>query len=328
MRLYRPQIKKERAKWFWFGLLGGLLVIFSLGGIKLFSLYGWGAGHVNPNITSRLVWWEAALGMIRAYPWLGVGIGNFPSAYLAFIAAEGQHTLFAHNYFLGLIAETGALGAVGILVLALAIGRHCQTHWAILQKRRSYLAGVLAVLLYSTINIGLEYLVNLMTLFIMLGVFLAPTISLEWKPKRSMIIIFGTMLMAAVPFLVSPFLASQHVVSGEDYYQQGNWSKARTSFSIAKEINPASWRAYQGEAKTFFSEYEEKGDKLALRHAITGQKRAIFYNKLNALLHWEMGQYLSEGGEFAPALSYYQNAFTFHKTNQRYRLSLENAKRQ
>jgi len=44
------------------------------------------------------------------------GIGNYPSAYLAFKVGIGQNTLYPHNFYLGLLGEAGIFGFVSVIL--------------------------------------------------------------------------------------------------------------------------------------------------------------------------------------------------------------------
>jgi len=66
---------------------------------------------INFSTIERLAHWQAAIRMAEAHPWLGVGLGNYAAAYdehrlVVWVNALGH----AHNYYLNLLAETGALG--------------------------------------------------------------------------------------------------------------------------------------------------------------------------------------------------------------------------
>ncbi|MFC1466995.1 MAG: O-antigen ligase family protein [Candidatus Brachytrichaceae bacterium NZ_4S206] len=77
--------------------------------------------HVTPitfSTIERLAHWQAALRMIEFNPWLGVGFGNYAAAYPAFRLLPWENALgHAHNYYLNIFAETGAVGLLTYLAL-------------------------------------------------------------------------------------------------------------------------------------------------------------------------------------------------------------------
>src|SRR5262249_44818113 len=72
----------------------------------------------NFAIVERLAHWQAAEDMARDYPWLGVGVGNYETAYPAYALLNWPLALgHAHMIYLNVLAETGLVGlaAYGIL---------------------------------------------------------------------------------------------------------------------------------------------------------------------------------------------------------------------
>lgn len=81
--------------------------------------------HVTPltfSTIERLAHWQAAVRMIESSPWLGVGFGNYAAAYPDFRLLPWENALgHAHNYYLNVFAETGAIGLIVYLVLWITI---------------------------------------------------------------------------------------------------------------------------------------------------------------------------------------------------------------
>jgi O-antigen ligase len=119
----------------WIGVAGvGLLGLLCLAAIGVIPssvtqplAEGFGVANVdvvNPtpltwSVAERLAHMEAGLGMFQSHPLLGVGIGNYPAAYphyqvAAVWAADLGH---AHNYYINIAAEAGALGFLAWILL-------------------------------------------------------------------------------------------------------------------------------------------------------------------------------------------------------------------
>ena len=65
----------------------------------------------NFALVDRMAHWFAAWSMFNAYPWLGVGIGNYGAVYSDFGLPEWPVSLgHAHNFYLNMLAETGLVG--------------------------------------------------------------------------------------------------------------------------------------------------------------------------------------------------------------------------
>jgi len=79
-----------------------------------------GVSITNENfaVVERLAHWQAALGMIQAHPWLGVGLGNYAAAYETYRLLNWPNALgHAHNIYLNVWAETGLFGLVTYFAL-------------------------------------------------------------------------------------------------------------------------------------------------------------------------------------------------------------------
>jgi putative inorganic carbon (hco3(-)) transporter len=75
----------------------------------------------NWAIVERMAVWQAAWGMFEAYPFLGVGPGNYSAAYQQFAMPGWPHAMgHAHNLYLNFLAETGAIGLFAFLVFWLS----------------------------------------------------------------------------------------------------------------------------------------------------------------------------------------------------------------
>ncbi|MEA3408071.1 MAG: O-antigen ligase family protein [Chloroflexota bacterium] len=75
----------------------------------------------NFSIIERLAHWQAAWRMFAARPWLGVGTGQYATAYASVALPRWQNPLgHAHNYYLHILAEGGLLGLASYLTLLAA----------------------------------------------------------------------------------------------------------------------------------------------------------------------------------------------------------------
>ena len=84
----------------------------------------------NFAIIERLAHWQAAVEMIRAHPWLGIGFGNYAAAYPAYALIRWPNPLgHAHNIYLNMAAETGLIGLLLYLLLWIVIGLQTGRAW-------------------------------------------------------------------------------------------------------------------------------------------------------------------------------------------------------
>lgn len=72
----------------------------------------------NFAVLERMAHWQAALAMWTDHPWFGVGIGNYEVVYDRYALPMWPLPLgHAHNYYLNIAAEAGAVGLVTYLLL-------------------------------------------------------------------------------------------------------------------------------------------------------------------------------------------------------------------
>ncbi|GAC1379412.1 MAG: hypothetical protein NVSMB33_04640 [Ktedonobacteraceae bacterium] len=74
------------------------------------------------STAERLAHWIAGIHMFLSHPLLGVGIGNYPDAYSQYFITIFANSLgHAHNYYINIAAETGAVGLTAYLLFLMAM---------------------------------------------------------------------------------------------------------------------------------------------------------------------------------------------------------------
>ncbi len=98
--------------------------------LQIADVRGAEVNEANFAIIERLAHWQAAVEMVRAHPWLGVGFGNYAAAYPGYALIRWPNPLgHAHNIYLNMAAETGLVGLLLYLVLWMAIGFQTWQAW-------------------------------------------------------------------------------------------------------------------------------------------------------------------------------------------------------
>ena len=77
----------------------------------------------NSNVTARETAFDQAWELFKEEPILGVGLNGFQVDPMV-LAAPGE-VVTPHNLWLGVLAETGLVGAIGLLLLAVTTGLNC-----------------------------------------------------------------------------------------------------------------------------------------------------------------------------------------------------------
>ncbi|MCA1554610.1 MAG: O-antigen ligase family protein, partial [Chloroflexi bacterium] len=93
-------------------------------GLNLFDPRAVVLTNENFALVDRMAHWFTAWNMFADHPWLGVGIGNYGVVYPSYGLREWPFSLgHAHNFYLNMLAETGALGLLCyVLFVASTIG--------------------------------------------------------------------------------------------------------------------------------------------------------------------------------------------------------------
>jgi O-antigen ligase len=97
-----------------FADVGALVDVRDVRGVKI--------NDANYAVIERLAHWQAAVGMIEAQPWTGVGFSNYQPVYEQYRLLNWPLPLgHAHNIYLNVAAETGLPGLLAYVVLWIAI---------------------------------------------------------------------------------------------------------------------------------------------------------------------------------------------------------------
>ncbi|MBI4395484.1 MAG: O-antigen ligase family protein [Elusimicrobia bacterium] len=111
--------------------------------------------HLEPD---RWSWWRSALRMWSRHPLWGVGPGAFGEAYPGFRADQrGLSSLYAHNFFLEMLAERGIAGAGAFLFSILVLWRRVREKAVGDHLLFSAALGLAGFLVYNFGNIAFSF---------------------------------------------------------------------------------------------------------------------------------------------------------------------------
>jgi putative inorganic carbon (hco3(-)) transporter len=86
--------------------------------VNVSDVRGINISDANFSLVERLAHWQAGVAMAEEHPWLGVGLGNYATAYPAVRLLNWPNALgHAHNIYLNALAETGAAGLTAYALL-------------------------------------------------------------------------------------------------------------------------------------------------------------------------------------------------------------------
>jgi putative inorganic carbon (HCO3(-)) transporter len=86
--------------------------------VNVTDVRGVNINDTNFALVERLAHWQAAVSMAEEHPWLGVGLGNYATAYPTVRLLNWPNALgHAHNIYLNALAETGLIGLAAYVLL-------------------------------------------------------------------------------------------------------------------------------------------------------------------------------------------------------------------
>jgi O-antigen ligase len=136
-----PPVIAER-----FSGIGDYFGVFDVRGVKV--------DDANFAVVERMAHWQAAAEMFATHPWLGVGFGNYEPVYPAYALPRWNDPLgHAHNYYLNIAAETGAIGLLAYLFFWSAVTWHA---WRAIRQSSGMQRGIAAGLLGMIIALALH----------------------------------------------------------------------------------------------------------------------------------------------------------------------------
>ena len=257
----------------------------------------------NP-IVLRLYNFESGLKVFLEKPALGAGVGNFWIAYPKYRPLLGNETRYAHNNFIQVLAESGPIAEIGMLILIayllLAAKKIADSGDALLMSVWSGLFVVWSAWLW---DFGL-YAPELASVFFVL--FAAVVTGVEnAEEKKAPALTLGLLaLLSAVLCFVSLWIfAEQRLVKKVEF--EFSYGDPKTAKALAlKAIKMMPIDDYP-EIVMAWSLAREKADAASV---LSHYRRAIQLNPRFAFWHRELGDYYVHDGELKLAEFEYLNA--------------------
>lgn len=232
----------------------------------------------------RFVNWLQAGRVLATAPLLGVGLGNYEAAVPAQVFPGEPASIYAHNFFLQLAAETGVPLFILLLVVSLPF---IKKNRARLLRRENALfaAASIQILFFSFFDVGIYFFAAGISLAVV-----ASQIVPADSPPRTRHFIAAVLL--ALPLLVNEAGASQQR-SGDLWLSRQDRAQASAHYRRALAYAPWAFRAWLGLAHIAW----EKND-LAETERFSGNVLRLFpdqpyANYLSSRAAWSRGAYLT-----------------------------------
>lgn len=131
------------------------------------------------SITDRLSYWKGGMEMFKEKPWLGWGLGSYKDIYPRFQSRAESYAKYPHNYYVGVLSETGIVGAVPFYLFILTL-----LYWGIKRYKEQItenkgeilssvlFLSVLGSVLHSGVDFDWRFGANFIAFFVFSGLFL------------------------------------------------------------------------------------------------------------------------------------------------------------
>ncbi len=262
-----------------------LVLVFSL--LLIFKLS-------QLEVSNRLLWWQGAVKMFVTRPLTGIGLGNFARYYSQF-KTQGLNSLYAHNYYLQLLAENGIfsfLGFLGILMIYFLWQR--EKNWGISM-------GMTALLIHNFIDYNLSIPGVALTFWILLGLEMNPAsirCRVNLKGKKYFLVVLTILLLFFSYFITRFFLANRFYARGLYYFNtEKNLPKAERELLTSLKLDPEYTPTYQVLSTVYTQYFPQNKSVHWLEHALTLIGQAINKEKKyapywldKAWIHYLLGE--------------------------------------
>lgn len=288
------------------------------------------------SASTRVLWSQDALKIVKDYPFFGIGGGGWESAYYGY-QSYLYWTKYVHNDFAQMWAEAGTIGLLAyVAFLAMLVIGGAKTYWKARTAQRSKMillatlgAGVLAYTAHSLIELNAAFVSTGLVFWVVIGI-LGSLIKPAQEPdtvttkKR-----FALPAAAGYSFVV--FIAVVMLALGGSYARaaqvamaQGHTQAAVQFLNTAISFDPWNAEYHRTLGEKLLELYSQTGNRqllqLAEQHAAKAKKLQPTHPSNSVLL----GNVFFNQGEIEGALNVYQRAIELQPYNVKlYELKLQ-----
>lgn len=272
------------------------------------------------SISDRLIWWKAAISMFKDYPISGVGFGNYSALCLTYRPEMSLNTMFTHNSFLQILAETGVVGIIAFIAAAYAVKRNVfinRENGVYDPYTKASLISLSAFLIVNIVDYSLLVPLNMLTFFIIAGI-IYKTKTILRKNKKTASIILIPVFFAIYVFSML-LIAEHYYAEGNMFYNTGAYDKAIEMYEkavIYDSKNPVYWHMI-AESEFEMSKLPENIDKSKeyVLRAIKNDLNAEKYYRHSSQLKFGLAYLYKISGDNERAQEYAALAGKYDKFN-------------
>lgn len=202
----------------------------------------------QPEVSNRLLWWQGALKMFLSRPLTGIGLGNFARYYPQF-KTQGLSSLYAHNYYLQILAENGVFVLLSLFSVLIYFFRSARPSDKQREKNFAIYTGITALLIHNFIDYNLAIPGVALTFWTLLGLEMKP--GPDWcrinlKGKKYFLVVLTILLLIFSYYPIKFFLANRSYARGLYYFNnEKNLPKAERELLTSLKLDPQYTPTYQ-----------------------------------------------------------------------------------
>lgn len=197
--------------------------------------------------TLRMSNWNQAARVIASSPFWGVGLGNYETAVSYFTRANEAKSIYAHNFFLQFIAETGIITSFFLALLLLSLRKKLQPLHPRNSEKALYISVFFILLTYNLIDIGFYFFpAGLAGVIVLSQIYPAHEYKSTKSPSKR-----HTYAALAASFLLGLLLAADafsesYRVEADILNLQKQYREAEVDYKRSLIFNPYNFRALIG----------------------------------------------------------------------------------
>jgi len=262
----------------------------------------------SSSVVGRLSFWQVAWNMAMAHPYTGLGLGTYHLAYNSFRIDDKWWSMFAHNNYLQIWAETGIFALLSFLVFFFLFYIFAINGIRTAHKDGLY-RGLLAACLAFLLHTFIDFTWNMPTVTIMFWVFLGSITALQSNNSYWIFLNRKSIYHYAASVLIFLFLlgsgqqlAAYHfAVLGERAQDTKNYYEAISKYQLAYRIFPYRAEYYSKISGNYYNLFMTSKKPSHLEQSIYFQKKAIdlstYDYKNYGFLGWILWQQDRAGAE-------------------------------
>ncbi len=234
-------------------------------------------------IKLRISNWTQAIRIIKSSPYLGIGLGNYPSVVPKFTLEGEAKSIYAHNFFLQITAEGGIPILLFLSFLLILFRKKLKP---ILYRENALFSSILLVIiLYNLIDIGL-YFFSASLLF---TIIISQLYRDENPPKKSAVVLVIILLLIQSLAFYSSGLRK----TGSFHFNFKRFDKAKRYFRKSLAINKFNYNATLGLAKTTYAKNNFNESEKMLKRVIKMNGFIPYSHFLISRIYYIKKEYIS-----------------------------------